>query len=427
MALRNRTAITNVNQENVKNGKSTTTVTGMTRRAALGEIGNRVTVRSTVTSTKTGALPQKPGVKKPVATTRQAGVVKPVLKAQEKLPVQIVKPVVKEVEEIKEIVPELDIKVEKPVQPIVIDDYKTTTTSAGDCDAFSSDLLQVEDIDETDKNNPILVTIYSNDIYCYLRKLEAHYPIHRGYLAGQEVTEKMRSVLIDWLVEVHQQFRLLQETLYLTVAIIDRFLQSVRTITRKKLQLVGVAAMYIACKYEEMYAPDISDFVYITDNAYTKTEIIHMEMLIVRTLDYSFGRPLPLHFLRRYSKVGHATSVHHTMAKYFLEQCLISYEMCHYPPSLIAAAAMYLAFFVIGNESEDEGKVIWTPTLVHYSTYTKDDILPVVRQVAAIIVNADKNKYQAVRKKYNHSKNMRISLRPELKSPSMLNLVNSQN
>lgn len=187
---------------------------------------------------------------------------------------------------------------------------------------------------------------------------------------------------------------------------------------------MGVAAMFLACKYEEMYAPDIGDFVYITDNAYTKNEILQMEMVIARTLDYSFGRPLPLHFLRRYSKAGRATPAHHVMAKFFLEQCLVHYEMCHYPPSLIAAAAMYLAFFVIGDNNIQEKEYIWTNTLAHYSTYTKNDVAPVVREIAELIVNVEKSKYQAVRKKYHQAKHMRISLRPELKSPSLLNLAN---
>ena len=73
---------------------------------------------------------------------------------------------------------------------------------------------------------------------------------------------KMRAVLIDWLVEVHQQFSMLQETLYLTIAILDRFLQkSASKISRKSLQLVGVTAMFIASKYEEMYAPEIGEFL----------------------------------------------------------------------------------------------------------------------------------------------------------------------
>lgn len=193
------------------------------------------------------------------------------------------------------------------------------------------------------------------------------------------------------------------------------------------MQLVGVTATFIASKYEEMYSPDISDFVYITDKAYSKADILNMEMLIVKTLDYSFGRPLPLHFLRRYSKAGKALPIHHTMAKYFLEQSLVYYEMCHYPPSLIAAAAIYLAFLIIGNDEEDEGKVIWTDTLAHYSTYSKDDVLPAVYDIAAIIVNAENSKYQAVRKKYVHVKYMKISIRPELKSPIMLAIAARNN
>ncbi|XP_012140910.1 G2/mitotic-specific cyclin-B [Megachile rotundata] len=402
MALINRTALTNtINQENVKNLKSITTAIPLkTKRAALGEIGNKVnTLRGVEPIDRTSLLPIE---KKNITVPKQ--VIKPTVKVSEKTLVKIAKPVVK-----------VQVSQENNVAPI---------PPKKEVQSFSSDLLEVEDIDEEDKGNPSLVSIYINDIYEYLRNLESKFPITQGYLNGLEITPKMRSILIDWLIEVHQQFHLMQETLYLTVAIIDRFLQAFHSINRKRLQLVGVTAMFIASKYEEMYAPDIKDFVYITDNAYSKLEILQMEMLIVRTLDYSFGRPLPLHFLRRYSKAGKALPIHHTMAKYFLEQSLVYYEMCHYPPSLIAAAAIYLAFAIIGTD--DEGENVWTRTLAYYSTYVKDDVLPVVRKIAIIIINADESRYQAVRKKYAHSKHMKISSRPELRS-SAINAIATAN
>ncbi|KAG7188187.1 hypothetical protein KM043_017681 [Ampulex compressa] len=392
MALRSHSVLMNaIDRENIKDMKSSL-IPIDTKRSALGEIGNKVnTLRGVVPIDRSSLLPkEKKKITKPQYTC----------KPLEKPPVQIVKPILKTCTE-----------------------FNVAPVCKKEVESFSSDLLTVEDIDEEDKENPNLVSIYSNDIYSYLRMLEDKFPIRKGYLMRQEVTPKMRSVLTDWLVEVHQQFRLMQETLYLTVAIIDRFLQAYQSIDRKRLQLVGVTAMFIASKYEEIYSPDISDFVYITDNTYSKVEILQMEMLMVRTMEYSLGRPLPLHFLRRYSKAGKALPVHHTMAKYFLELCLIHYEMCHYPPSVIAGAAIYLAFVLIGSEDEDEGKAVWTTTLAHYSTYTKDQILPVVREIAKIVVNADKCKYQAVRKKYSHAKYMKISVRPELNSPTMMTIA----
>lgn len=88
------------------------------------------------------------------------------------------------------------------------------------------------------------------------------------------MNESMRAILVDWLVEVHAKFKLLPETLFLTVNIIDRFLTIVKPIKRAKLQLVGVTALLIATKYEEIYPPTIKDLVYITDNAYSKEEIL---------------------------------------------------------------------------------------------------------------------------------------------------------
>ncbi|XP_066584561.1 G2/mitotic-specific cyclin-B-like [Prorops nasuta] len=389
--LRSRGLVNNIhNQENVKNIKSTNVqISEPNRRAVLGEIGNKVnTKRGTALIEKSDAFLKD---KKSVSKSQN-------IKLIEK-PVQVVKPVAKEG-------PPIESKSHNP------------TVVKKDIESFSTELLPIEDIDEDDRHNPSLVSIYINDIFKHLRSLEAEYPINKSYLTGQEITPNMRSILIDWLVDVHQQFRLIQETLYLTVAIIDRFLQTYRIIDRKRLQLVGVTATFIASKYEEMCIPEISDFVYITDNAYSKDEILQMEILILRALNFSFGRPLPLHFLRRYSKAGKALSIHHTMAKYFLEQSLISYELCHYPPSLIAAAALYLAFAV--HAAENDETEIWTKTLVHYSTYSKEDVLPIVHKIATIIIKSDKCKYQAVRKKYVQPKFMKVSLRPELKSPIML-------
>ncbi|KAI4504156.1 hypothetical protein M0802_000627 [Mischocyttarus mexicanus] len=425
MALRNRQVLMNVNKENVANSKSTIagkTIT--TKRSVFGDLGNKVnTQRGAEPIGRSSLLKEKKQIITKKNDAKQVGKVGKVLEKINE------KPITKLQEKTTKVQEKPQMQITEPVitneAPIELNQLSLAPTIPlkKEKESFSSDLITIENIDETDQDNPILVSAYCNDIYGYLRSLEQEFPIKKDYLTGQEVTPKMRSVLVDWLVEVHQQFHLMQETLYLTVSIIDRFLQSNQTIDRKRLQLVGVTAMFIASKYEEMYSPDVTDFVYITDNAYTKSEILKMEQVIIITLNFSFGRPLPLHFLRRYSKAGKALPLHHTMAKYFLEQCLIHYEMCHYPPSSIAAAAIYLAFAILGYNDESENKNIWTKTLEHYSTYTKEDILPIVRDIAVIINNADKSKYQAVRKKYVNAKYMKISVRPELKSSTIVDMA----
>jgi G2/mitotic-specific cyclin-B2 len=185
------------------------------------------------------------------------------------------------------------------------EDITTTTT----VDIVNDDMSLMEhdeeivDIDEMDGDNPQLVCEFIKDIYSYLHETERKFRISPDYLDGKIVTPKMRSVLIDWLIQVHLKFHLLQETLYLCVQIIDAYLAK-QNVPKLKLQLVGVSAMFVAAKYEEMYVPAIDDFVYMTDNTYTKSEIRHMEIDILKTLNFLFSKPLPLHFLRRFSKAG---------------------------------------------------------------------------------------------------------------------------
>jgi len=280
--------------------------------------------------------------------------------------------------------------------------------------------LHFEDIDADDENNPQLVAEYVGDIYNYLRRVESTQSIRADYLSGQtEVIPKMRAVLIDWLVGVHLQFHLLQETLYTTVAILDRFLQDeVGSIKRQKLQLVGVAAMLIAAKYEEIYAPEVKDFVYITDRAYSERDILKMEIRILATLKFDLGRPLPLHFLRRASKAGGVEAATHTLAKYIMELSLGAYGMCAVAPSKLAAAALLLSIHLLDPTSSLQS--VWTPGLVHYTHYTLASLAPVVHQLAATLAAAPTAKLATVYQKYSGKKFMKIARIPYLDTAAIL-------
>jgi hypothetical protein len=124
-----------------------------------------------------------------------------------------------------------------------------------------------------------------------------------GYMKSQsDVNEKMRAILIDWLIEVHFKFKLLPETLFITINLIDRYLER-KEMKRQRLQLLGVTAMWVACKYEEIYAPEIKDFVYITDNAYEQSDILKLEYELLRTLEFNVTTPSTYRFLEMYSRI----------------------------------------------------------------------------------------------------------------------------
>lgn len=207
----------------------------------------------------------------------------------------------------------------------------------------------VRDIDKDDGQNLLLISEYVNDIYKYLNELEEAQQINEDYLKEQvEVTSRMRGILIDWINEVQVQFHLLDETFQMAVGLIDRYLQIIPTTKRKLLQLVGVTALFIAVKYEELLPPAIVDFVYITDEAYTSKQIFEMEMEMLKTLDYSLSRPLPINFLRRFAKAAGSTENVYEMAKYFVELALLDYATAHYKPSKVGGGSVIvLSKFII--------------------------------------------------------------------------------
>ena len=161
-----------------------------------------------------------------------------------------------------------------------------------------------------------------------------------------ELHWQMRTILMDWLIEVHSKFRLLPETLFIASNLIDRFL-SARVISLIKFQLVGLTALFIAAKYEEVICPSITHFLHMTDGGYGVEEILKAERYMLTTLAFDLSYPNPLHFLRRISKADGYDIQARTVGKYLVEISCIDHQLMRFPPSLLAAAAMWLARYCL--------------------------------------------------------------------------------
>ena len=211
-------------------------------------------------------------------------------------------------------------------------------------EAFEDAVL---DLDTEDLDDPLMVAEYVVEIFDYLKDLEMETQPNPDYIEHQPDLEwKMRGILVDWLIEVHTRFRLLPETLFLAVNIIDRFL-SAEVVALDRLQLVGVTAMFIASKYEEILSPHVANFSHVADETFSDKEILDAERHILATLEYNMSYPNPMNFLRRISKADNYEIQARTLAKYLLEISLLDHRFLAYPQSHVSAAAMYLARVIL--------------------------------------------------------------------------------
>jgi hypothetical protein len=230
------------------------------------------------------------------------------------------------------------------------------------------------------------------------------------YMENQaEIQWSMRSVLMDWLVQVHHRFSLLPETLFLCVNYIDRFL-SCKIVSLGKLQLVGATAIFIAAKYEEINCPSVQEIVYMVDGGYTIDEILKAERFMLSMLQFELGWPGPMSFLRRISKADDYDLETRTLAKYFLEVTIMDERFVGSPPSYAAAGAHFLARMMLKKGawvrqnllSRYSIKLLTTPQTpqhVYYSNYTYAQLLPIVTLILECCENPQKH-HAAVYEKY---------------------------
>lgn len=270
------------------------------------------------------------------------------------------------------------------------------------------------------QSDPHVVVDYVDEIYMYLRGLENKFRPKPGYMKKQrDINHGMRTILVDWLVEVAEEYKLNSHTLYIAVGYIDRFLSEM-SVNRGKLQLVGVTSMLLASKYEEIYPPAVDEFVYITDNTYTRDQILKMENLVLKVLQFDMGAVTAYSFAERFLKAADADDRTRHLTQYLMELTLQDGERyLKYRPSVVAAASVCVTLDTLQLPC-------WSASLQHYTELQPADILGCVRDVFMTFCSADKVQQQAVREKYGEDKFMHVSrLCPSQHPPDLDNASNT--
>ncbi len=272
----------------------------------------------------------------------------------------------------------------------------------------SSKKLKVEpqyswdDLDAEDADDPLMVSEYVGEIFGYLHELELRTLPDPNYLEWQRnLRPKMRSILVDWMVEVHLKFRLLPETLYLSINIMDRFM-SREMVQVDRLQLLATGSLFIAAKYEEVYSPSVKNYAYVTDGGFSEDEILQAERFILEILNFDMSYPNPMNFLRRISKADDYDVQARTIGKYLLEITAIDHKFIGYLPSLCAASAMYISRKMLG-------KFDWNGNLIHYSGgYGESDMRETCEMIVDYLVGPIV--HEEFFKKYASRRFMKVSI-----------------
>ena len=248
---------------------------------------------------------------------------------------------------------------------------------------------------------------YINELYSNLLEEEKNLKAKPkyGYMKLQtDINEKMRAILIDWIIVIHDKFHLKSQTLYQTIWLIDTYL-SIKYIKRSDFQLLGLGCLYIASKFQEIYYPQLKDCVEETDGAYTKEDLLKIEKDILKTTNYNLLPPSQEDFYNIISKYFGFNEKQYYFGKYFMENSLIDYNMLKYSPSVIAVSCSYIVmkFFNISNYHK-----LYSTRIIHEKCPQKI-IKDTARELCFLVKNLNSSEFKAVKEKYSNDKYYKVA------------------
>nr|XP_039250296.1 G2/mitotic-specific cyclin-B3-like [Styela clava] len=380
------------------------------KRSAFGDITNALTVKSNVGFGKEN-MGKKIAKKTKVATRKSLRVQNKHEDSSEKLIIEKIANVTLSLPKMQSSISSLPNSQKSTKEEFSLDAVEEDTQEFADAlDSFDSSELPTafyqhdlsprrkdlfyEDLDAENINNPNEAPVYSLVIFEYMRARESQFQIGQYLSTQKEISADMRAILVDWMVEVQENFELNHETLYLAVKLVDLYLQNKQT-ARDALQLIGATSLLIAAKFDERHPPYIDDFLYICDDAYTRKQMLSLERSLLHIVGFDINIPISYRFLRRYAKCSKTNMQTLTLARFALELSLQCYDLITVSDSLLAAGALWLAFKMNDNAE-------WTDTLVYYSSHMESEVLKLATRLNSMVEESKGKKLQTVWQKYSH-------------------------
>jgi len=260
--------------------------------------------------------------------------------------------------------------------------------------------LKEEALDIDDQADPNEVPDYAFIAFEYFRAREGAQPVMPYLHKRKEINDRMRQVLVDWLVEIQESFQLAHETLYLAVTMTDLYMAR-KEVSRDEMQLVGATAILLASKFYERWPPYTDDLVFVCDEAYSREQFLETEMKLIQALDFDINLPVSYLFLRRYSKVMNFTMPQLTLARYVLELSLMEYKFIDVPASKMASATFLWSLLHFDMD--------WNTSLSYHTSYKKKELLEIVEQLNIVVQKAPKRKLKTIYDKYSHENFFKVA------------------
>lgn len=240
-------------------------------------------------------------------------------------------------------------------------------------------MATIVESDKRDFKDPQNLSEFCNEIYkCLLVQEEVHKISPSDYLktVQTEIRDTQRAFLLEWIIDVHRKFKLRPETLYVCQFIVDKYLSKVKT-DSKQLHLIGVTTLLIGTKYEEIYPPELKDFLQVSENKFTKKQVLEKEIEILTALDFNLTAPSAYRFLQRFRRLNDIMNNDEVFfyAQYILEISLLEASFLVFKPSVLAAAAIILASKQLKKSDP------WTPEVEKQTCYKRSDLNDAVKEV----------------------------------------------